>query len=61
MKLGPHRPKLSLRINGTRVGDSARPTDPSDTPPAPARTIRRVPPPALVIRDYRDEDTGVVS
>ena len=25
MKLGPSRPRLSLRVNGTRIGDAARP------------------------------------
>lgn len=60
-KLGPNRPKVSFRINGTRIGAPARPAAPTDTPgPAPARTLRR-PVPALVIRDYRDEDTGVGS
>lgn len=59
MKLGPARPRLSLRINGTRTGDAARP-EPATDAPAPARTLRR-PLPALVIRDYRDEDTGVGS
>jgi hypothetical protein len=58
MKSGPSRPKLSLRINGTRIGDAARP-EVTDVP-APIRTLRR-PVPALVIRDYRDEDTGAGS
>ena len=51
----PSRPKLSLRINGTRIGDVSRP-EVTDVP-APIRTLRR-PVPALVIRDYRDEETA---
>ena len=69
MKLGPSRTKLSLRINGTRLGEATRPEALTDEvtavlPVLPARTLpARRPVPGLVIRDYRDEldDDGVAS
>ncbi len=64
MKLGPARPKLSFRINGTRTCDVTRPEVPAEgAVAAPARTLPAVrrPMPALVIRDYRDDDGEAVS
>jgi len=70
VKVGPSRTKLSLRINGTRLGEAPRPeavlTDAVTpvVPVLPARTLpARRPVPGLVIRDYRDttDDDGVAS
>jgi hypothetical protein len=58
--------KFSLRVNGTRVGDAARPVDSS--PEAPVAATHRLPTrraiaplrvnASLLVRDYRDEDTN---
>jgi hypothetical protein len=56
--------KFSLRVNGSRVGDAARPAEPSPdvsvqaTRRFPARRVALRVNASLLVRDYRDEDTN---
>ena len=53
--------KLSLRVNGTRVGDAARPTAESPVRMPTRRAIVPMRNAAALVRDYRDDnDEGEV-
>ena len=58
------KPRITLRVNGSRVGDAARPTE--DTPVERLPTRRVLVPRSnaqSLVRDYRDDnpDDGVAS